>query len=130
MSALKGSPDGLRTYGMLCPLLPASLTIQGKIDELVRFAKNCGVEEVYCEPVNTRGNSLTSRIKCFGRGVSVLRRSDLRDRKGERWSSYVTDLLERIQAAMRKHWRSTCYGPLIPLRLDRAGRGEDSQGCG
>ena len=60
MSALqKAAKLGLRTYGMFCPLLPGIADESKQIDELVRFVKSCGAEEVFSEAVNARGNSLT-----------------------------------------------------------------------
>ena len=60
MAALrKARKMGLRTYGMLCPLLPGIADDPAQIDQLVRFAKDCGAEEVFCEAINARGNSLT-----------------------------------------------------------------------
>ena len=45
---------------MLCPLLPGIANSRDQIDELVEFLlKECGVEEVFCEPVNGRGKGLT-----------------------------------------------------------------------
>ena len=52
--------SGLRTYGMLCPLLPGIADEATQIDGLVRFVvKDCRGEEVFSEAVNPRGNSLT-----------------------------------------------------------------------
>ncbi len=47
MAALqKAHKLGLRTYGMLCPLLPGIADAPEQIGELVRFVKQCGAEEV------------------------------------------------------------------------------------
>ena len=48
MAALKKAHKlGLRTYGMLCPLLPGIADAPEQIDELVRFVAECGAEEVF-----------------------------------------------------------------------------------
>lgn len=49
---------GLRTYGMLCPLLPGISDGPGEVDEMVRFVLDCGAEEVFAEPINARGPAL------------------------------------------------------------------------
>jgi DNA repair photolyase len=42
---------GLRTYGMLCPLLPGVADSPAHIDELVKYMVGCGVEEIFAEAV-------------------------------------------------------------------------------
>jgi hypothetical protein len=46
---------GLRTYGMLCPLMPGIADSPDQVDELVAFVKESGAEEVLAEAVNPRG---------------------------------------------------------------------------
>ncbi len=59
MAAMKKAHRmGLRTYGMLCPLLPGISDSYEDILELVGFAKECGAEEVFAEGVNPRGKGL------------------------------------------------------------------------
>jgi DNA repair photolyase len=105
MNALKKAAEfGLRTYGMLCPLLPGVADAPKQIDELVQFIAACGAEEVFSEAVNARGNSLTLTEQ-------VLRDKGLVDeaeavstiRKRKAWSAYVVSLLDAIQRAMTTH---------------------------
>ena len=49
---------GLRTYAMLCPLLPGIADSPGHIRELVSYAAEFGAEEIFVEPVNPRGPGL------------------------------------------------------------------------
>ena len=95
---------GLRTYGMLCPLLPGIADGADQIDQLVKFVRGCGAEEVFSEAVNPRGNSLTLteqvlRAAAFASEADAI--SKIRKRAG--WSAYVTALLQNMQKAMRKH---------------------------
>jgi DNA repair photolyase len=95
---------GLRTYGMLCPLLPGIANEPDEIDELVRFVKSCGVEEVFCEAVNPRGPGLrltdeALREKGFMKEAGAV--FSIRCRT--KWSPYVGKLISDVQAAMRKH---------------------------
>ena len=105
MQALKKAAKlGLRTYGMLCPLLPGIADAPEQIDELVRFVADCGAEELFSEAVNARGNSLTLtektlREKGFVDEAAAV--SNIRKRKA--WSVYVVNLLVNIQQATRKH---------------------------
>jgi DNA repair photolyase len=105
MSALqKAHKIGLRTYGMLCPLLPGIADAPEQIDELVRFVKGCGAEEVFCEPVNARGNSLTLTEEVL-RAEGFVRESDAisKVRRRKYWSGYALGLIRNVQASMRKH---------------------------
>ena len=95
---------GLRTYGMLCPLLPGIADDPSQIDELVRLAKGFGAEEVFCEAVNRRGNGLTKTEEALrengflaeAEAISLARRQI-------HWSPYVVRLVKNLQKAMRKH---------------------------
>ena len=49
---------GLRTYGMLCPLLPGIADDYQAISELVGACLEFGAEEIFVEPVNARGPAL------------------------------------------------------------------------
>ena len=105
MSALqKATKLGLRTYGMLCPLLPGIADESEQIDDLVRFVKSCGAEEVFSEAVNPRGNSLTLTERVLrengfflaAQAIAVIRN------KGA-WSAYTANLVRNIQKAMGRH---------------------------
>ena len=134
MSALeKAHKIGLRTYGMLCPLLPGIADAPEQIDELVRFVKGCGAEEVFCEPVNARGNSLTLteevlRAKGFVSEFAAIAKI----RKRKYWSPYTLGLIRNTQASMRKHLTiSNLRFLLYPGRLteqDKAQIHEDAAG--
>lgn len=105
MEALrKAARRGLRTYGMLCPLLPGIADAPEQINELVRFVADCGAEEVFSEAVNARGNSLTLTEKTLRDNGFVDESKAISDiRKRTVWSAYVVDLLVNIQKAMRQH---------------------------
>ena len=105
MKALKQAAKlGLRTYGMLCPLLPGIADTPDQIDELVKVVADCGAEEVFSEAVNHRGNSLTLTEQVL-RDNGLVAEADaimaIRNRKV--WSSYAVRLCENLQQAMRKH---------------------------
>ncbi len=105
MAALeKAHKLGLRTYGILCPLLPGIADAPEQIDELVRFVAECGAEEVFSEAVNARGNSLTLTEKVLrDNGLMAEAQAISAIRKRNEWSSYVASLLENLQKAMRRH---------------------------
>ncbi len=95
---------GLRTYGMLCPLLPGIADDPETVDELVRFCLDNGAEEIFVEPVNRRGNGL---ILC----AEALREAGFKKeaaavdavRNGKNLSEYVARLLKTVQQAMSNH---------------------------
>ena len=105
MTALtKAHRLGLRTYGMLCPLLPGIADAPEQIDELVRFVKGCGAEEVFSEAVNARGNSLTLTEQVLRENGFLAEAEAISTiRKRTAWSSYAVNLVRNVQAAMRKH---------------------------
>ena len=105
MAALKKAHKlGLRTYGMLCPLLPGIADAPGQIDEMVRFVKGCGAEEVFSEAVNSRGNSLTLTEDVLRENGFVAEAGAISAiRKRNAWSGYCAALVQNIQKAMRKH---------------------------
>ena len=95
---------GLRTYAMFCPLLPGIADSPGQIDELVRFAVECGAEEVFVEPVNPRGPGLrlcqeALEVKGFHSEAAAI----MGIRKREHWSEYVVQLIRNVQASVRRH---------------------------
>jgi DNA repair photolyase len=105
MAALKKAHKlGLRTYGMLCPLLPGIAAAPDQIEELVGFVNDCGAEEVFCEAVNARGNSLTLTEEVLRKnGFTAEAQAIATIRKKRDWSSYTVALVQNIQAAMRRH---------------------------
>ena len=124
---------GLRTYGMLCPLLPGVADAPEQIDDLVRFVKGCGAEEVFSEAVNARGNSLTLTERVLrenGFPAEAEAISAIRKRKA--WSSYAVNLVRKIQAAMRRHMATEGAAAIaLPRWTDRAGSSDDPAGrCG
>ena len=95
---------GLRTYGMLCPLLPGIADGAEQIDQLVGLAHDFGAEEVFSEAINARGNSLTLTEKVLrATGFESEAKAISQIRKRAAWSAYVVALLHNLQTAMRKH---------------------------
>ncbi len=105
MAAMKKAHKlGLRTYGMLCPLIPGIADDPKQIDILVRFVKDCGAEEVFAEAVNPRGRGLqlteeTLRANGFDAEADAV----LQIRKRKNWSPYVVALIRSVQDAMQRH---------------------------
>ncbi len=105
MAALRKAHNmGLRTFGMLCPLLPAIADAPEQVDELVQFVKACGAEEVFCEPANARGNSLTlTEEKLQTAGFAPEAEAISRIRNEKVWSGYTVRLVQHVQASMLRH---------------------------
>jgi DNA repair photolyase len=105
MAALKEAHRlGLRTYGMLCPLIPGIANDPNQIDDLVQFVKCCGVEEVFCEAVNARGPGLRLTEEALReRGFAKEAEAVFSIRCRKKWSPYVGNLIADMQRAMRKH---------------------------
>ncbi len=95
---------GLRTYAMLCPLLPGVADSPEQVDRLVRFATECGAEEFFAEPVNARGPGLRhcqEALEVWGHDAEAEAIKAIRNRKG--WSAYVVALLRNVQNSVRRH---------------------------
>jgi DNA repair photolyase len=92
---------GLRTYGMLCPLLPGIADDANSVNELVGFCLSCGAEEIFAEPVNARGPGLR-RVQeaLLAAGFATEAEAVGRVRKRELWAAYCTSLIRTMQSAM------------------------------
>jgi DNA repair photolyase len=93
---------GLRTYGMLCPILPGMADQPDQIEDLIQFVVRCGAEEIFMEPVNSRGPSLKNtqealEIHGFRAHASAIQ--TIRNRKN--WSRYVVNLVKNAQVGVR-----------------------------
>jgi DNA repair photolyase len=113
---------GLRTYGMLCPLLPGIADDLNTIDALVKFVVDCGAEELFVEPVNNRGDGLAKtqymleEYCCPAEAQAVSR-----IRQSAAWSRYACDLLANVQRSVRQHFDVERLRFLLyPSRLARS----------
>jgi DNA repair photolyase len=104
MAALrKAHARGLRTYGMFCPVLPGIADSPEQIDELVRFARECGAEEIFTEAVNPRGHGLILTQKALAEhGHHEQAQAFGAVRNKAQWSRYVADLIRHIQHGVRR----------------------------
>ncbi len=95
---------GLRTYGMLCPLLPGIADSPNQIDELIKIATEFGSEEIFAEAVNPRGRGLIltqQALKDGGFNAESAAIASIRVRAV--WSEYVTNLIKNLQRSVRTH---------------------------
>jgi DNA repair photolyase len=96
---------GLRTYAMLCPMMPGIADGQSEINELIRFAKEIGAEEIFAEAVNARGPGLRNTEDALREaGFEEEARSVSAVRQRKQWSPYAADLVQKLQGAI------TLYG--------------------
>lgn len=95
---------GLRTYAMLCPILPDIADDQVSLDYLVKEAVAFGAEEIFVEPVNPRGNGLAITAEIL-RNAGYLTEADRVDaiRDHDVWSQYVLKLLQNTQQAVARY---------------------------
>ena len=94
---------GLRTYAMFCPLLPGIADSPEQIDDLVRFAVSINAEEIFVEPVNSRGPGLRlcqEALEAAGHQDAAAAIAHVR--KEANWSQYVADLLAKAQSSVRR----------------------------
>ena len=113
---------GLRTYAMFCPLLPGIADDSAQIDKLVRFAVDCGAEEIFTEPVNPRGPGLRLTEEALqDNGFDDVATAIANIRRRGNWSQYVVRLIANIQHSVRAHSDIGCLRVLLyPSRLNPA----------
>jgi DNA repair photolyase len=96
---------GLRTYGMLCPLLPGIADSTVQIDKLVKSMVDCGIEEIFAEAVNPRGRGLILTQQALeAAGFTTEATAVKTIRKRQNWSGYVTHLIKNVQKSVRKYY--------------------------
>ena len=94
---------GLRTYGMLCPLLPGISNSPKQIDHLVKFCEQVGAEEIFSEAVNARG--FGDSVAVALRKAGYVKEADACGKisKKEEWSAYTVELIKNVQRSMREY---------------------------
>lgn len=100
----KAHTRGLRTYAMLCPVLPGIADSPEQIDQLVRLAVEFGAEELFAEPVNARGPGLRltqEALESHGYAVEAAAVGVIRRR--QQWCRYVVSLIANFQRSVRTH---------------------------
>ena len=96
---------GLRTYGMLCPLLHGIADSPEQIDELVKHMVDCGAEEIFAEAVNPRGRGLIQTQQALeAAGFYDIAKAIENIRTGNVWSAYVTRLIKNVQQSVYKFY--------------------------
>jgi len=104
LSMVEAAARGLRTYAMLCPLLPGIADSPDQIDHLVKLAVEFRAEEIFVEPINARGPGLRLcqdaldqwGYEAEGKAIGAIR-------KRAAWSAYVVHLIRNVQRSVRQH---------------------------
>ncbi|MDD5134706.1 MAG: radical SAM protein [Phycisphaerae bacterium] len=100
----KAKAEGLRTYAMLCPLLPGIADSPEQIEELVKTAVDFDAEEIFAEAVNPRGRGLILTQQALERaGFHNEAKAVEAIRSQVNWSQYVARLISNLQQSVRKH---------------------------
>ena len=99
--------EGLRTYGMLCPLIPPFFNTLSKVESAFRSLLPIEPEEIFVEPLNPRGRGLIRTSRRL-REAGLCRKAEEvnRLRSQSAWSRESRKLIERvIEAADRLYER-------------------------
>ncbi len=100
----KAKTLGLRTYAMLCPLLPGIADSPEQIKELVKTAVDFGAEEIFAEAVNPRGRGLILTQQALEKtGYHNEAKAVEAIRSQTNWSEYVAKLIRNLQQSVRKY---------------------------
>lgn len=123
---------GLRTYAMLCPVMPYALD---SVAELVDLAVEYGAEEFFAEAVNARGRGLINTETALRNAGYTLEAGKVsRLRQKTFWSSYSRMLLEELRTALGKYdmvgdLRYLLYASSLDADdLDTARKAKDQRG--
>lgn len=101
-SLLYAKKLGLRTYSMLCPLIPGIASSQEQIDKLVKFAEAIDSEEIFAEPLNRRGKSIIKTKDALALSGYRFEAEEVDAVRNKiRWSSYVAELISKVQKSIR-----------------------------
>jgi len=104
LDALKKAQElGFSTYGMLCPCLPGIADSETALTEMFTSVLECGVADIWLEPVNARGKALQNTaialrlagLKAEAEAVEAIRREAA-------WSPYATALAETAVKVSQK----------------------------
>lgn len=101
---IEAAARGLRTYAMLCPLLPGIADSPEQIDRLVKLAVEFRAEEIFVEPVNARGRGLRlcqEALELWGYEAEAKAIATVRNHRA--WYTYVVNLIRNVQLAVRRH---------------------------
>ena len=91
----KANEMGIRTFGMLCPLLPGIATSYDDIGDLMETVLMVGAETIWVEPVNKRGRSLIMCQKALEKaGMVELAHNIDEIRSAEMHTLYTDDLID------------------------------------
>jgi DNA repair photolyase len=105
MAVLRKAHDlGLRTYLMACPILPGMMDTPDALTKLIQFAGEIGAEEIFAEPINSRGGGLKLTQEALETaGYPIEAQAIQKVRSQANWSGYVAGLLKCLQDSTRKH---------------------------
>lgn len=100
----KAHKRGLRTYMMLCPLLPGIADSPEQIDKYIQFAESIGAEEIFSEAVNQRGRGLILTQEALEKNGYLKEAEAVKAvRKRDAWSQYTYDLIRNLQKSVKEH---------------------------
>lgn len=100
-SLLYAKKLGLRTYSMLCPLIPGIASSQEQIDKLVKFAEAIDSEEIFAEPLNRRGKSIIKTKDALALSGYRFEAEEVDAVRNKiKWSSYVAELISKVQKSI------------------------------
>jgi len=109
----------LRTFGMLCPVLPGIGNSRESLEELFDAVLACQPETIWLEPVNARATALkktSAALRLAGHRDEAAAVDHVRTK--ENWSTYATTLIKAaIDVAESKGVRDTLKILLYPTGL-------------
>jgi DNA repair photolyase len=103
LAQVEAAARRLRTFAMLCPLLPGIADSEEDVRRLIKFAVDCRAEEIFVEPVNPRGPGLRLCQEALEQNSHRAEANAIRQiRQRANGSSYVVRLISTVQRAVRE----------------------------
>lgn len=90
----KAKQKGFKTFGMLCPCLPGISDTKPVLRKMFKDVLACGVEHIWLEPVNPRGQAMKNMANALAAGGKIKEaRIALSMSNDSNWSKYACDLI-------------------------------------
>ena len=99
----KAKQKGFKTFGMLCPCLPGISDTKPVLRKMFKDVLACGVEHIWLEPVNPRGQAMKNMANALAAGGKIKEaRIALSMSNDSNWSKYACDLIVNAIAVAKE----------------------------
>jgi len=104
--AIESANDkGIRTYGMLCPLFPGEMSSYENLTQLFQATLRNAPMEIFAEPVNPRGKSITASEDALRQAGLVSEAAAFGAiRNEDAWRQYAVELTQTLLGLAEQYY--------------------------